>query len=85
MLIESLTTGGVVVLAISAMEVAKLALAKRNGKPSAQSEFVRLATLNGAKIDGHTESVKEMLTELRAHTVVLTEIKTVLKTRGSNA
>lgn len=73
MLAESLVTGGVVAVALGAIEVAKASLAKRrNG--SAIDVAVTLRT--------QERTMRDLVTETHQQTTTLTKILTIIQERG---
>ena len=73
MLAESLVTGGVVAVALGAIEVAKASLAKkRNG--SSVDVAVMLQT--------QERTMRELVTETHQQTTTLTKILTIIQERG---
>ena len=88
MLAEAITTGGVLAVALGAIEIAKAAIAKKNGNKNGNKndtshvreikEFVAMATANGQKIDQNEKTLGQMLNELRSQTASLGAIETVI-------
>ncbi len=91
MVAESVVTGGVIAVALAAIEVAKAAIhRKRNGSHnSSVQQCLTVATKNGAKIDANTRQMESLATEMRTqvselrhHTTILTAIKTIVERNG---
>ena len=74
---ESIVTGGVVAVAIGAIEVAKLSIAKRNHKHghSEGKDILIKVTENGTKIDENNSVMKDLLNEIKAQGKTLVEIR----------
>ncbi len=90
---DAVVTGGVVAVALGALEVAKLSITRlyhrHNGRGKHKMEtsahiderFVAMVTANGIKIDQMMAGQAEVLLEMRAQGKSLVVIKTLLGTQ----
>ena len=92
---DAVVTGGVVAVALGALEVAKLAILRlyhrhnhkgnhkhnpgASGTIRVDERFVALITANGTKIDQNLELTKGVLTTLQEQGKTLVEIKTMMR------
>ncbi len=86
-LAESAMTAGAVAIALGAIEVAKLAVAKRNHRHpkngmnstgQINERFVAMVTANGTKIDQSNEVMKEVLSVMQDQAKTLVKIEATM-------